>query len=169
MGYETLNLSRKVTITTLGFVPAELKKLVKPGGKAVPIAEVLAIVDGVAKKASRFDDSKFDIRFLGRFEGTNMVSGEVVRAGEAFFPKAVEDWLLGYYTSNQEKRAKDAKKDGEEGPRSSSAIKFTITVQHDPHPQSSQGYKYGCQVVVDTSVDPFESVRKLAAKAESKK
>lgn len=157
--YETIALAKKVTVNTMGIAGNELKKLVSPGKKAIPVAEVLAIVDGVEKKASRFDETKVDIRFLGRFEGTNLLSGEVVRAAQAFFPKSVEEWLLKYYESQKEKQGKTAKAEGKEAGNALSAIGFTITVQHDPHPQSAQGYKYGCLAVVDSEVDPFAQIR----------
>lgn len=164
MELETVNVAAKLTMNTLGWPASELEGLVKPGDKPKVIAQVFCMISGMKEKPSRFDATTPDTQFLGQFEGVNEETGDTVRAGSAYFPKAVAQWLKGLYSE----AAEAAKKDGESEVKLP-AMRFEITVQHDPHPNSAQGYKFGCRALVEKKVDPFAELRKLPTVGKGKK
>lgn len=139
---ETFNVVGKLTTGTLGLDPSTLKDAVKASkGKPAPVALILAQVNEMKDAPNRLDPSKTDTKFLGNFEGTNLLTGEVMRSGAMYLPGAASDYLKGQGAGG-------------------GALAFQLTVEEDKRPNSSQGYKFGVKAVAEKATnDPFAALR----------
>jgi len=145
---ESTIIQKKLTLQAMGFDKASLKKLVTENPKSQNIANILACVVDKKVEASRLDPTKTNTRFIGTFEGVNLITGEEFHSSEAFFPGVAESFM----TSIMGNGAFDGSKAAVTG--------FSITVQADTAPNSAMGYKFGVVAVADkTKSDPFKELR----------
>lgn len=139
---ETFDVKSKLTTGSMGLDAATLKDVVKGSkGKPVAIALILAQVNEMKEQPNRLDPSKTDTKFLGQFEGTNLLTGEVSRSGAMYLPGAASDYLKGQGAGG-------------------GAVAFQLTVEEDKRANSSQGYKFGVKAIAEKAVnDPFAALR----------
>lgn len=138
--FETFNVSNKLTVASMGLTPGILKGVA--GDKPTPVATILANVVDMKEKPSTLDSSRTDVRFIGQFEGTNLLTGEVVRSGSAYLPGAAQEFLQGLAANGEV------------------AIAIQLTVQKDARANSAQGYRFGVTTIGEkSSFDPFAQLR----------
>lgn len=119
---------------------------VRQNPKEHAVLNVLAFVTTHKVEVNKKDPSKTSIRFVGQFEVTDFLTGEVVHAGEAFFPGPAESFLHGLIA-------------GSEG--GAVRLAFQVTIAEDTKDDSLTGYKFGMKLFTnkDAQQDPFLELR----------
>lgn len=142
--FEVFGVSSKLTTSSMGLDSSSLKAAVADAkGKPVAVATILAAVTDFKTAANKLDPSRTDVKFIGTFEGTNLLTGETFRSAAMYLPSAASDYLQGV-----------AQNAGD------TAVAFQLTVQADTRPNSAQGYKFGVQAIGEkSSFDPFAALR----------
>lgn len=163
---ESINLARKITTNAMGLDSKTLLEAVKAGkGKYVEVSNVLAMVSGYSQKPSKFDAAKMDIRFHGKFEATNLLTGEIIRAGDAYFPGGAADWLKGQVDAALGAGKKESEFTAGADGKMLPAMAFTITAKAVTKRDGTDGYEYGVKALVETGLaDPFAELRKALPK-----
>ncbi len=151
----TIKKESKMEMTTIvkGFnlaktnlAKVDVLELVKRNPKEQALCDVLAFCTGYEITPNKKDPTKSSLKFGGRFEIMNRISGEEINASSAYFPGPAESYIKGLL-------------DGVEG--SSIRIGFQITVMVDKAPDSITGYKYGMKLMTtkNDDNDPFKELR----------
>lgn len=153
---EQIKIGKKLTLGDMGFDSDTLAAIVEDSPGETPILNVMALVSGVKVETNRIDPTKTSNRFLGQFEGVNLLTGQTGIFAEAFFPGVVDSYVSGI-------------KGSVEG---AATLAFTVTVMKDEAKNSAQGYKFGMLALVNKTAeaDPFQAFRAhLPAPAASQK
>lgn len=151
---EQTKIGKKLTVATMGFDSDTLSEIVEENPKGeTQILNVLALVTDSKVEVSRLDPTKTNTRFIGQFEFTNLLTGEVGVSAEAFFPAVAESYVAGFKGSSE----------------GAVRVAFTLTVEKDNAKNSAQGYKFGMLALVDKSADadPFKAMRDLLPKPKT--
>jgi hypothetical protein len=90
-----VEISRKLTVASLGLPKATIQELIKGAseGDTLDVAAIYGIANKYQVTPSKLDPTKTDTKFVGRFEGINMLTGETVAAANAYLPGAITDAL----------------------------------------------------------------------------
>lgn len=142
---EQIKIGKKLTMADMGFDSDTLAAIVEENPGETPILNVMALVSGVKVEQSRIDPTKTQNRFLGQFEGTNLLTGQTGVFAEAFFPGVADAYVGGHKGSTE----------------GAVTLAFTITVMKDEAKNSAQGYKFGMLALVNKTeeADPFKAFR----------
>jgi len=146
----TLSLKKIV-----GKVPTQVIKVTDPDDPTKQIDKSVAIEQNLALMIGRADD--FDTgstdygeftKFIGTFEGTNLLTGDKTMSGKCIFPAVAEDLARSVFL--EAKRA---------DPTASVNLAFVVAVK--PDLRSSVGYEFAVTVIDQGSgrADPLEALR----------
>lgn len=140
------NRIRKITVANvIGEVPQLLRADKIPGvnsknnGEEVVLMRVLALVSSAEPKETDFGQSW---KFLGDFEATNMLDGQVYAAPVAYFPKVLEEALAAHF-----------------GAGSSDTVQFAGDIVLKVDHKSNVGYTYQFKPVVMKAADLLADLR----------
>jgi len=139
----------------LGKVPTQVIKVTDPDDptkqidKSVAIEQNLVLLMG---RADDFEDGETDFgpftRFIGRFEGKNLVTGETTISGKCIFPEIAQDLARSAFL--------DAKRQDE-----TASVDMAFIVGVKPDLRSSVGYEYVVNVLTTGTgaADPLDALR----------
>lgn len=146
------NVLNKLTVKAMGLSPADDIKEMATGETRV-VARIYGFASKYKTGKSRFstDDGlpREEVRFLGRFEGVNLTTGEIFSAPAAFMPNAAMTESL--------REAIDAS-DGK------SAVEFgvEIAIKKIVKKDGTDGYQYGTSVPTPPQdSDPLARMRQV--------
>jgi len=88
-------MARRLTLGILGLNKETITNLLanKKEGEVARIAFMLGKVDGYKVAANKLDPTKSDVKFLGEFEGHNMLTGEVVVSAACYLPGGADEMI----------------------------------------------------------------------------
>jgi hypothetical protein len=142
-----VQISKKVTVGSLGLNRAQLQALVAgwAEGQEADVATIYGNAAKVERKPNKEDPSKTDVRFVGMFEGVNLMTGETIVAGSTFLPSAVSGML-------------EAAVDN-----ASQGVEFSCLISVKKVEKSITGYVFTVRMARDPeTVDPLAELRQKA-------
>lgn len=134
---------RKITTKT---VCGDVKKLVHGGtvtAKNTAIMRVLGHVQALKDGESDFGPW---VAFIGTFEATNLLTGEVYMSAKALLPGVIADLIEG--------QLKAVQKDDPEA-----TVQFAVEVTVSPDESVAIGYTYGVTPLIQRAADPLDALR----------
>ena len=142
-----VEISRKVTVAALGLPKAQIQAMVAgwEEGQEGDVATIYGAASKVIVQPSKLDPTKTDTKFVGTFEGINLLTGETVVASNAYFPGAVSE-MLEHAVENAT------------GP-----VEFSCMIAVKKNSKSAVGYTFSVRMDRDPEVaDPLEALRSKA-------
>lgn len=134
-------IEKKLTIRSLGLVENDLIKWVLENpGKELHVATVVGFIRGEPKPEVSTHGPYF--KFLGDFEGTNILDGTVVRAPAFIAPKFIEELLLAQCV-------------GQDG----GTVAIHIGVRENKAKQGGHKYTYTAISAIEEEVSPFAALK----------
>jgi hypothetical protein len=92
---QSIKISKKVTVAALGLPKDTIQAMIADWapGQEGDVATIYGTASKVAFNPSKLDPTKVDAKFVGAFEGFNMLTGETVVGATAYLPGAMADTL----------------------------------------------------------------------------
>lgn len=150
------NMARKLTLGELGLTKAILQAHIAgwSEGQSGQVAFLIGKVDGYKEQANKLDPTKTDTKFVGSFEGHNLLDGAVAVSRYAYLPGGSDEMI------------RDAV-DASEKAGNSVGVEFAFSVNVKKMATSAVGYIFQISAASEPREnDPLQALRdslKIAA------